>query len=165
MQVARTCCRANTGPRAPRCLPMGDGRSRAISQSTRDTFHQLFPHRRRQRREVQDVHECNAIVRYAPRPSFFIPSTVSLALLPSHACTLRKFQCVYVCCSVRADAVTPLRGPSPRAHIHAPEIRARARPCGYIRPPPRESSATRVFYSNFRSAYLNSAPFFLLLFV
>lgn len=40
-----------------------------------------------------------------------------------------------------------------------------ARACGYIRPPPRESSATRVFYSNFRSAYLNSTSFFLLLFV
>lgn len=38
--------------------------------------------------------------------------------------------------------------------------------CGYIRPPPRSGArATRVFYSNFRSAYLNSTPFFLSLFV
>lgn len=53
--------------------------------------------------------------------------------------------------------------------MHVSGIRVRARLCVcvwvYIRPPPRESSATRVFYSNFRSAYLNSAPFFLSLFV
>ncbi|KYN16993.1 hypothetical protein ALC57_10765 [Trachymyrmex cornetzi] len=55
LQVARTCCRANTGPRAPRYLPMGDGRSRATSQSTRDMFHQLSPTVSRQRREGQDV--------------------------------------------------------------------------------------------------------------
>lgn len=52
--------------------------------------------------------------------------------------------------------MTPLRGPPP---FRAPYIHIRdtslARAC--IEPPPRENSATRVFYSNFRSAYLNPA--------
>jgi len=121
LQVARTCCRANTGPRAPRFLPMGDGRSRATSQSTRDMFHQLSPTISRQRREVQDVRECNAIVRYALRPSLFIPTTVSFSLpLPlsplsltlslSHThthYTVRKFQCVHVMLFCRSRCCDP----------------------------------------------------------
>jgi len=60
-------------------------------------------------------------------------------LSPSLSLTLTRFASFNVCmscCSVGADAVTPLRGPFPRAHTHVPGIRARA--CGYIRPPPRE---------------------------
>jgi len=114
-----------------------------------------------QRREVQDVRECNAIVRYAPCPSFFIPSTVSFSVLLSHVTAPQVSMCAcYV--SVGADAVTPLRRPSLATHTSGIRVE---RACGYIRPPPYENSATRVFYSNFRSAYLNSASFFLSLFV
>lgn len=115
------------GPAGPSLLANG-GRAVAGHQPIdQGCVPPTVPHRQRQRRKVQDARECNAIVRYAPRPSFFIPSTVSFSLLLSHAYTLREFNVCMLCCSVGADAVTPLRGPSPRVHTHVSKIRVHAR--------------------------------------
>lgn len=112
-------------------------------------------------------------LRTACPPAFFIiPSALlaisffSLSITHMHTHTHTAWIAMCACYVVLygADAVTPLRGPPP---FRAPYIHIRdtslARAC--IEPPPRENSATRVFYSNFRSAYLNPAPFFLSLFV
>lgn len=94
-------------------------------------------------------------------------SLISLTLSLSLLCTTSCNVCM-LCCSYRADAVTLLRSsPSTRIHIYISKSRALSHSCVCVDTldPLRESTATRVFYSNFRSAYLNSAPFFLSLFV
>jgi len=113
-------------------------------------------------------------LRTACPPAFFIiPSallaisffSLSLCLSRIHTYTrarARELQCVHVMLFSTEQMLWPLLGDPLHSYIHIRDTSV-ARAC--IESPPRENSATRIFYSNFRSAYLNPAPFLLSLFV
>jgi len=134
LQVARTCCQANTGPWAP---PIGDGRWQAVNQSTHGhMFHGLSPHHCDTTGGAR--HECDAIALYfVGRRSFFIvpsplhsrfPFFVTLPLSPSFSPLFLisvsyalKVQCICVCVLFCTEQMlSPLLGNpcSTYAHIH-----------------------------------------------
>lgn len=99
-QVACTCCRTNTGQRAPRCLPMRVGRSRAVYQSTSGhMFHRLTPTVARRWREVQDVVSTTRLSA-APALFFFFQCSsaaflfLSLSLIRSASCNVCMLFCM-----------------------------------------------------------------------